>query len=280
MLQLYTRLVEEHQREHAGYEAKRAALRPALMAAEEARLAAEEEAAAAEAASRLGGMRSWLSAALGAPEQPAPVRRTKHQRAVLARAAVERRLDEQLGPPPPAPPAPKGGLREGEGVCWVCCQWLPKLQACRHGTDMHCLRSLQAAVPCWGAARLASHAGPCHDYLQACHAMPCSCRRHAMPPWLLAVAPMPCRAMPCCATPPSPRRRLPARLGGQRQEPAHGPLLPVGACCFSPSLGIISLPFCVLSLEMAACGSWVACPDRCAPVPCPGGPANRHCCVF
>lgn len=110
-LQLYTKRVEEHQRQHAAYEAKRAALRPALMAAEEARLAAEEEAAAAAAASRLGGMKTWLSAALGAPQQQAPVQRTKHQRAVLARAAVERRLDEQLGPAPAPPPAPKGGCR-------------------------------------------------------------------------------------------------------------------------------------------------------------------------
>lgn len=112
-MQLYTKLVEAHQREHAAYEAKRAALRPALMAAEEARLAAEEEAAAAEAASRLGGMKSWLSAALGAPQQQAPVQRTRHQRAVLARAVVERQLDERLGPAPAPPPAPKGGCRGG-----------------------------------------------------------------------------------------------------------------------------------------------------------------------
>jgi hypothetical protein len=112
-LKLYTKLVEAHQREHAAYEAKRAALRPALMAAEEARLAAEEEAAAADAASRLGGMKSWLSAALGAPPQQAPVQRTKHQRAVLARAAVERQLDDRLGPAPAPPPAPKGVYLHG-----------------------------------------------------------------------------------------------------------------------------------------------------------------------
>lgn len=115
-LQLYSKRVEEHQLEHAAYEAKRAALRPALMAAEEARLAAEEEAAAAAAASRLGGMKTWLSAALGAPPQQAPVQRTKHQRAVLARAAVERRLDEQLGPAPAPPSAPKGACRAVGGV--------------------------------------------------------------------------------------------------------------------------------------------------------------------
>ncbi|PRW45179.1 lactation elevated 1 [Chlorella sorokiniana] len=83
------------------------------MAAEEARLAAEEEAAAADAASRLGGMKSWLSAALGAPPQQAPVQRTKHQRAVLARAAVERQLDDRLGPAPAPPPAPKGVYLHG-----------------------------------------------------------------------------------------------------------------------------------------------------------------------
>lgn len=170
-MQLYTKLVEEHQRYHAAYEAQRAALRPALMAAEEARLAAEEEAAAAEAASRLGGMKSWLSAALGAPEQPTPVRRTKHQRAVLARAAVERRLDEQLGPPPPAPPAPKGGLRRGGSGC---CQ---KLHAC-HMAGPACPALLCiACMACNGSAisyaaaprAVPCHAVPCHLQQLPCH---------------------------------------------------------------------------------------------------------------
>lgn len=129
-LQLYTKRVEQHQREHAAYEAKRAALRPALMAAEEARLAAEEEAAAAEAASRLGSMKSWLSSALGAPQQQAPVQRTQHQRAVLARAAVERRLDEQLGLAPAPPPAPKGGCRYNLGVLFRGLQ--QSLRSCKY----------------------------------------------------------------------------------------------------------------------------------------------------
>lgn len=155
-MQLYTKLVEAHQREHAAYEAKRAALRPALMAAEEARLAAEEEAAAAEASGRLGGMKSWLSAALGAPQQ-APVQRTKHQRAVLARAAVERQLDERLGPAPAPPHAPKGGCWGGERCHGRVAVMARVLHAAAAGGRSHTAprQGLPMQIPWWQ-----SHASP------------------------------------------------------------------------------------------------------------------------
>lgn len=101
------RQVAEYQREHAAYQERRAERRGPLMEREEARLQAEEAAAEQQAASRLGGMRAWLGAALG--EAPAaPPKRTRHQRQVLARPVVERRLDQELGPPPSPPAAPKG----------------------------------------------------------------------------------------------------------------------------------------------------------------------------
>lgn len=105
--------VAEYQRCLLAYQERRAALREPLVEAEAARLAAEEASAAAAAARRQGGMLGWLGAALGAPEPQAPPQRSEHQRRVLARAAVERRLDAELGPPPAAPPAPKGVYLHG-----------------------------------------------------------------------------------------------------------------------------------------------------------------------
>lgn len=108
----HSQQVEAHRQRTAAYAQRRAALQLQLLPAEEARLLAEEDAAAADAASRLGSMRSWLSAALGAEEQAAgqqPQKRSPAQRRAVARARVERQLDEQLGPPPPPPAPPKGG---------------------------------------------------------------------------------------------------------------------------------------------------------------------------
>lgn len=113
-LRLYTQRLEEHQREVAAHQARRDALRAPLMQAEEARLAAEEQAAAAAAQSRAaGGMRAWLARALGKQAGPTVPARTQHQRQTLARATVEARLDQQLGPPPLPPPAPKGVYLHG-----------------------------------------------------------------------------------------------------------------------------------------------------------------------
>ncbi|KAL4857708.1 AFG1-like ATPase [Chlorella vulgaris] len=104
----------EHTEEVARYQhshAAREAVRAQLVSEEEARLAAEEVKTAASSDSGMSGMRKWLSAVLGGSEggQGAPPqRRTAAQRLTLARARVEPRLAQQLGPPPAPPSAPKG----------------------------------------------------------------------------------------------------------------------------------------------------------------------------
>lgn len=103
----YTAAVEGYRQRHSEYEEQRAALRRELLPAAEAQLLSEEEAEAAAASSRLAGLQNWLGTALGAPPV-VPQRRSAAQRRAVARARVERQLDEQLGPAPAPPPSPKG----------------------------------------------------------------------------------------------------------------------------------------------------------------------------
>lgn len=110
----YTGAVEEHRQRHADYGRRRAALRRQLLPAAEARLLAEEQADAAAASPRLASLQSWLAAALGAPMAAPAQRRSAAQRRAVARARVERQLDEQLGAAPAPPPAPRGEA----GVGW------------------------------------------------------------------------------------------------------------------------------------------------------------------
>ncbi|KAL4438249.1 hypothetical protein ABPG77_010610 [Micractinium sp. CCAP 211/92] len=108
----YTAAVEDYRQRHAEYEERRAALRRQLLPAAEAQVLSEEEAEAAAASSRLAGLQSWLGHALGTP--PAgPQRRSAAQRRAVARARVERQLNEQLGPAPAPPPSPKGVYLHG-----------------------------------------------------------------------------------------------------------------------------------------------------------------------
>lgn len=121
----HTEQVARYQRSHAAREAVRAQ----LVAEEEARLAAEEVKAAASSDSGVSGMRKWLSAVLGGSEGgqgPPPQRRTAAQRLTLARARVEPRLAQQLGPPPAPPSAPKGEALRGRLALLPAC-WLPSL---------------------------------------------------------------------------------------------------------------------------------------------------------
>lgn len=127
-LEEHAAALDEHQKRQAEYERRREALRRQLMTGEEARLLAEEEAKAAAASSRLAGLQNWLGAALGAPAEPPPPRRTPAQRRAVARARVERQLDERLGPAPAPPPAPKGELPNGQPIYGLCMR--PSLNAC------------------------------------------------------------------------------------------------------------------------------------------------------